>query len=79
MPLSRALNNTTYSLSIECNPGPLKNKVESATFSTAEAFIRKTTAEAFVQAYAAVDAQVTAAVEKFEEKKAEMKAKAQAK
>ena len=60
-------------------PGPLKNKLEKATFATAEAFLRKTAGEIMAAAYAAVDAQVTAAVEKAEAKKEELKAEAQAK
>lgn len=59
--------------------GPIKNKLESATFQTAEAFIRKTSAESCAKAYEAVDAQVTAAIEQFQQKKAELQAKAQAK
>lgn len=60
-------------------PGPLKQKFESATFETAEAFVRKTVADGFAKAYAAVDDQVQASIEKFDAKKRELREKAQAK
>lgn len=69
----------SYHQDTKIPPGKLKQKFESATFETVEAFIRKTVADKFVKMYAAAEELVEASAKKYDEKREELRATAQAK